>query len=240
MSHKSQLPRPAAEPVTVPHPQDQTVQPEHLRTQLLEVQEQERARLAKDIHGGPVQELSSILFQLNMMQQMGMDDGQREMIEPLKDSLKTAIAELRRYIHWLRPASLHHFGLQPALRTTTEQYQVQYPDIKFALIINSEDRPSSSVEVGLFRIFQQTLQNAVQHAAARNIMIRLLYQPDAIRLEIEDDGEGFNLTSECDALIRDGKLGLFIARQQALALGSSLDISTQPGEGTRVRISLPT
>lgn len=205
-----------------------------LRLHLLQIQEVERGRLARDLHGGPIQELSALLFQLNFM-----PTGDPETTEALKQNLKTAIAGLRHHIHWLRPASLHHFGLQPALRTTLELYEAKHPEIKFALLINNEARQPVNVEVGLFRIFQQALQNVIEHANAHHVLVRFLCNADRVRMEIEDDGVGFQPPARWEDLLAEEKVGLFSAMQHAQALGSSLEINAQPGAGTRIRISLP-
>ncbi len=206
-----------------------------LRAQILQIQELEQGRLAQSLHGGPIQDLSALLFQLNFLQA-----GNPEAAEAVKQSLKTAIADLRQHIHWLRPASLHHFGLQPALRTTVELYATKHQEIKFALLINNETRQPVPVEVGLYRIFQQAMQNIVDHANAHNVLVRFLCDADRVRLEIEDDGVGFQPLPCWEDLLAQGKIGLFSAVQQALALGSPLEIYSQPDAGTRIGIALST
>jgi two-component system, NarL family, sensor histidine kinase DegS len=224
-----------------------TEQNQKLKTEFAETRrwlvhsyEQEYSSLARNLHGGPIQELSSLLFDLNLLYEIVQEEDGRELVETLRENLKTAVRNLRRFIQELRPASLSHFGLQTAIRTYVENFQTEHEDIKIAFTFNSEERlEPPDAEPVLYRILQYTLENVVRHAQARNVLIRLNYQPEAARLEVEDDGIGFETEENWGDFARQDRLGLFLAREQARVLGGAVTVKSTPGKGTLVRTTIP-
>jgi two-component system, NarL family, sensor histidine kinase DegS len=224
-----------------------TDQNQKLRTQFADTRrwlvhsyEQEYSVLARNLHGGPIQELSSLLFDLNLLYGMVQEEAGREIVETIRENLKTAVRNLRRFIQELRPASLSHFGLQTAIRTYVENFQAEHADIKIAFILNSEERlEPPDAEHALYRILQYALENVVRHAQARNVLIRLSYQPEAARLEVEDDGIGFETEENWGDFARQDRLGLFLAREQARVVGGAVTVESTPGKGTLVRTTIP-
>lgn len=209
-----------------------------VRARLLQVQEQERTTLAKDLHGGPIQELSSLLFELNLLQQFTQDAAGKEIVDSIKKNLKTAIGNLRYTINELRPASLYHFGLQPAIRTYADTLTKEHSHLNIGIVINSEDRLPTQIELALFRILQAALRNVVKHAQAQSLLIRLLWNETYVRFEVEDDGVGFTVPSQWDDLAQEGKMGLYIVAQQVNTLGGELLLRSAPDAGTLLRVTL--
>jgi signal transduction histidine kinase len=206
----------------------------------LRSQEEERSKLARDLHGGPIQELSSLLFEINILERMLDDEDCTAVVVGLRENLKSSIRSLRKFINALHPPALSHFGLQPAIRSYVEQLQAEHVDLKIALVLNSEERlPNSEVEWMLYRVLQQIVQNVVDHAQARNLLIRLRIDEHEIRLEVEDDGIGFQAPAQNTDLLTQEQMGLFTVRMRIETFGGALKIRSAPGQGTAIQVMIP-
>jgi signal transduction histidine kinase len=222
--------------------QNERIQSELANTRrwLIQSYEQDFSTIARDLHGGPIQELSSLLFDLNILQDAVQDEASREIVTSLRENLKMAVRTLRRFIHDLRPASLAHFGLQTAIRTYVENFQTDHTGIKIAFFLSTEDRlQPPEVEHALYRILQHLLDNVIKHAQARNVLIRLHYQDDVARLEVEDDGIGFETEPDLITFVRQNRMGLFRAGEQAKMLAGAVTVESTPGKGALVRAMIP-
>lgn len=223
--------------------QEVTEENDQLRTKLaqtrhwlLDSQERERTELARALHGGPIQELSSLLFEINTLERMLDDEACTTIVTGIRDNLKASIRSLRKFINTLNPPALAHFGLQAAARSYVEQLQSEHPHLNIALFLKSEERiPNIQVEWALYRVLHEVAQNAVEHAQSRNLMIRLLANEQTARLEVEDDGVGFQLPFEEESFLAQNRMGLFNARMYIERCGGVLEIRTAPGQGATVR-----
>jgi signal transduction histidine kinase len=203
------------------------------------IRKEDEIALAKALHGGPIQELSSLLFEINLLLQRIQDKQINETVESLKKDLKSAIQHLRQFVNDLNSPALIHFGLQAAIRSTVEKFQSEHEDLHVALFIGIDQRlPNPDTEWILHRILQQLLQNAAEHAQARNLMIRLRRNGDRIELDVEDDGIGFELPS-WSTLLEQGQHGLFMAKIQTEIINGLFVINTQPGQGTKIQVKVP-
>ncbi|MBX2998937.1 MAG: hypothetical protein KF893_10540 [Caldilineaceae bacterium] len=227
----------------------QTLEQENksLQTKLAEIQywmlrsqEEERSRLATELHGGPIQELSSLLFEINTLERMLNSEECITVVVGLKDNLKSSIRSLRKFINTLHPPALAHFGLQPAIRSFVEQIQTEQVDLKIALFFSSEERlADSEVEWAIYRVLQECVQNVLDHAQAHNLMIRLRLDKREVRLEVEDDGIGFDVSLQDANLFARNQLGLFSARTRIETFGGVFHIRSAPGEGTTIHATVP-
>ncbi|MDB5803408.1 MAG: Histidine kinase [Betaproteobacteria bacterium] len=216
--------------------QQRTAQLDMLATHIQRVSENEKTMIARELHD----ELGSILTASKMdvawvRQHLGAEQG------PLADKLMRALKNLdqavqakRRIVENLRPTTLTTLGLVVALREHVEQateqngwqLQLDLPDERWKL---PED-----ASIALFRIAQESLNNAAKYAAAKNIRVRLEEEAGRVCLLVEDDGRGFRPE---DA--RPRSHGLAGMRQRMMGLSGSLEVVSQPGQGTQVRATLP-
>jgi two-component system sensor histidine kinase DegS len=204
-------------------------------------QEIERARLARELHDGPVQNLI-VLGQRAEMAQRWVEKNQSEQanqaLAELRRTERDTVAELRRIISALRPIYLEDLGFVPAL----EMLVRQYADLTDAeLHLEKRDpvcRMPSEIELAAYRVAQEALRNAIQHAQAMHITIRVQCQPDILRLTVTDDGVGFVLPSQPQDLTRAGHFGLLGMQERITQLGGTFHIDTAPGLGTSVTASL--
>lgn len=209
---------------------------------MTEGQEAERARLARELHDGPVQELIALGQRAEMAQRLverGEKDEAEALLEELREAELATVEELRRLIGALRPSYLEDLGFIPALdmlvRQTAEQTSAQVGLEKAC----ADQRLSPEVELAAYRIAQEALNNAVQHAQAQTITVHVRCDSEGLTLSVIDDGVGFELPSRPDLLTQAGHFGLMGMRERATLLGGAFRVNTAPGEGTRVTVTLP-
>jgi signal transduction histidine kinase len=196
---------------------------------LLEGQEIERKRLARELHDETGQALASILLGLKSLErQVGP-----EAVSPIRELVGAALDDVRRLTVELRPPALDDFGLASALERlaslVTERSGI---DIQVSI------RPSVAIppdqETALYRIVQEALTNVVKHAEATSVSVIVTSSGDAVRAVIEDDGIGFDPKT-----VREGALGLVGIRERALLLGGRFELESSPGAGTTILVELP-
>jgi two-component system sensor histidine kinase UhpB len=205
-------------------------------------QEAERSRLARELHDGPVQELIALGQRAEMAQRsLRRDDTDRAqvLLGELLCAERETVQELRRMIGALRPIYLEDLGLLPALEMLVQQAAARTPARVRLEQEGSVERFVPEVELAAYRIAQQALNNAVQHAQAQIIVLSIRCDSDSCTLAVTDDGIGFTPPQRPDRLTQAGHFGLVGMRERATQLGGSLQIRTAPGAGTQVTAQLP-
>ena len=200
---------------------------------MLKGQEDERSRLAKDLHDGLGGLLSGVKFSLsNMKDNLIVTPDNMAVFERSLDMIDTSIKELRRVAHNMMPEMLTKFGLDEALReycnsiNTTKLLKVKYQSL------GMEARLDKSVEIIIYRIVQELLNNTMKHAAATEAFVQLIREGNRLNVVVEDSGKGFDAS-----LIENNKgAGLANVRSRVDYLKGQLDIHAEPGKGTLVNI----
>jgi two-component system NarL family sensor kinase len=207
---------------------------ERFATRTVEAQELERRRLAGEIHDGISQRLVSLWYHLLAAEDaVGTPDAVRRELATAKELATEALAEARAAITGLRPFILDDLGLGPGLeslgRTLTEvEVEVEVEPVVLP----------PHVEVALYRIAQEALQNVVKHAEATTVLIRLAAGDDGVHLVVSDDGRGFDEETVADAEDRHS-YGLVGIRERAELIGASLALASRPGTGTTIEVVVP-
>ncbi len=161
-------------------------------------------------------------------------------LEAMQAVLRQVIRTLRNAAAELRPPALAPFGLEKAIRSHVEQFQAIYPELKLELELMADGQTlPERVRLALFRICQETLNNIVRHARAQRVWIRLRLEAQQIVLEVQDDGQGFEVPQRWLELARQGHLGLVGISERAEAIGGRLQIISAPGAGARIRVVVP-
>ncbi len=209
-----------------------------LSRRLVEVQEAERTRLARELHDETGQALSSLLLSLSMLKQEAEDP---QAIGTRIASLEAMVGEMMENLHRLatnlRPAALDSLGLIPALEQYFETFSEQYGiHVAFETVgLTPEDRLLPEVETALYRIFQEAFTNVVRHAQASHVDVILERRGDRVVAIIEDNGVGF----DAERARRSGRLGLFGMQERAEMLGGRLTIESAAGTGTTLYVEVP-
>ncbi len=196
---------------------------------------EERQRLARDLHDSVSQALYGIALGVQTAQELlGRDPGRTgEPLNYVGQLAEVALAEMRALIFELRPESLEKEGLVAALRKQVAAFRARYAIAVDETLVAEPSAPLD-VKEALYRIAQEALHNAGKHALARRVDVRLEQRAEALVLEIGDDGRGFDAGQDFP-----GHLGLRSMRERALRLGGRVDVASAPGQGTRIRATIP-
>ena len=201
---------------------------------IVNAQELERRRLARELHDETGQALSSILLGLKALEERVESDEARLAVSGVRELVVSTLHDVRRLAVELRPTVLDDFGLVPALARLAETFGTQTGiGVRFESGLPDERLPAE-VETALYRIVQESLTNIVKHSRARNISLVLVRKPGAVAAVIEDDGEGFDPAS-----VRDGGFGLLGMRERIGLLDGRLQIESVDGGGTTIVAEVP-
>jgi signal transduction histidine kinase len=207
--------------------------------QLLRSREEERARLARELHDGPIQTLVGLNLQVGMaLSQEASGSPMNEVLSGARAEVRYLLGELRQVCAELRPPMLDTLGLNAALRALAEEWSAQH-DISVRLELPLDDSLRSlpdEVAVNLYRVAQEGLSNVAHHAQAGQVAIRLTWKGPHLALSIRDDGRGFTVPQTLHDLAAGGHFGLVGIQERADLIGGQLTIRSAPGEGTTVRV----
>jgi two-component system NarL family sensor kinase len=206
-------------------------------------QTEERNRLAREIHDTIAQDFTAIAFQLEaadaLLFQQVEPERVRKNVAAALDLARKGLEEARRSVFDLRAAPLEGRTLREALTALTAEANAKNPPtVSFFSAAPIAEPLPSAVEVGLYRIAEEALQNALRHSAAAHVTIRLEALPDKIRLTVLDDGRGFDLEGDSHERA-SGRFGLVGMRERTRLLGGGFHVESTPGTGTRITAELP-
>jgi PAS domain S-box-containing protein len=208
---------------------------------IIQAQEEERQRIARELHDSTLQSLVLIYRQLDALGAGGahLPASVREELSDVRRQTEGIAAELRRFCRDLRPSILDDLGLAPALRWLVSDLE-QRTGIRGQFVVSQlERRLSPDEELGLFRIAQEALRNVERHADARSVTVMLACDESAVRLTVQDDGKGIRGSDTIPRSALGGKLGLLGMQERARLLDGILEIVTAPGCGTCVQVAIP-
>lgn len=206
-----------------------------LLAHLVNAQEAERRRIAAEIHDDAVQVVTALGLRLGLLALRVADPELQAMVAAAEEAASEAAASLRGMMFDLRPPSLQHGDLVPALEELRMRFR---QDWDFDWTIDSElvEEPPAELRVALFRVAQEALTNARKHARATRVRVRLENREGGVLLEVHDDGTGFDPDREDS---RIGHLGLVSMRERVELAAGWWRIDSAPGEGTTVRAWVP-
>jgi signal transduction histidine kinase len=202
-------------------------------------QEEERRRLARELHDDTIQSLIA-LNQRIQLAQLALDNhpAATKLVEVQQLAGQT-IEDVRRFVRALRPIYLEDLGLKPALEMLVRDTG-QTLNIPLRFAGSGRDRRlAPEIEVAFYRMAQEALSNVARHAQASQASVRLDFAPESVRLLIEDDGAGFDLPESPAAMAAQGHFGLLGIYERAELIGAHLEVQSAPGSGCRLSITLP-
>jgi len=207
----------------------------------VEAIDEERRRIAQEIHDGVAQDMAALRMRTTVWHDL-VDTNPAQMhaeLDELQTILDAGIGNMRRAIFALRPVALDEVGLFQALHQLVADFENQYQVYVDLRITGPEERLPSKLELPLFRVAQEALHNVGKHAQASLIWLAVdLRRDNEIRLAIRDNGQGFDPAS-LEGAVRGGHLGLKQMRERVEAAQGTLEIKSQPGQGTQVQVVLP-
>lgn len=207
---------------------------------VMRAQESERARLAHDLHDGTIQNLIALAQRIQLLKAtIPVPAAAQERLEALLAHAQFMIEDVRRISHSLRPIYLEEAGLVSALERLTWQVDElsaqQTPPVRISFECSGDvPRLSADVELALFRITQEAINNALRHAGARHVRVSLTASSHTLSLTISDDGSGF----APPLLNKPDGLGLFGIRERAISIDAQHDVVSSPGKGVRITVTV--
>lgn len=213
---------------------------DHLLSRVNTAHEEERARIARELHDSVAQSLLKIIYTAGFALDFLKEDPHLavEEIEEVQQRAKDCLRELRAIMSNLRPTSLDILGLKETIQRYAEQFEEEYA-ITTTVDLQGLDSLSPSVELAVFRILQEELTNVRKHSNADSVKIKTEKRDEDLFLIVEDDGVGFDPEAIAAEQESGKHLGLVAIRERAELLGGEMTIDSEPGRGTRITVRIP-
>ena len=213
------------------------------KERMVEVQEEARKKLARDLHDGPTQSVAAMAMRINLARRMMTKDVKQATDELVKveELAHRTTKEIRHMLFTLRPLILESQGLNAALEAMAEKLRETFTQ---NVLINVDEKILEDVEMGkqgvIFYIIEEATNNARKHANATHVWVRLRpFETGIALLEIEDDGLGFDVAAVNKSYDKRGSLGMVNLRERAELVNGLLNIDSAPGKGTRIQVYIP-
>jgi PAS domain S-box-containing protein len=209
----------------------------HLSRRLVEVQEEERRRIARELHDNVGQSLTALTISLEGVSHLVKQDAPRSKIAEIQELTKNLIAEVNALSVELRPRVLDDLGLIPGLLSLFSRFSTQTGvEIDFKHTGIKRKRVTPEIEISAYRIIQEALTNVVRHAGVKTASVRLQVEADMLWIQVQDEGKGFDLQQ---AMKAEDSMGLLSMTERAGQVGGRLEVETAPAEGTLITCQLP-
>jgi signal transduction histidine kinase len=211
-----------------------------LARQVISAQEEERKRLAQELHDEAGQALTALKFSLSLLQNDLPEEpagtpsvrSYRQQVQAAIDLTEETMKQLRLLSHGLRPPALSHFGLNLTLKEFCQDFSAR---IQVPIAYTGEELPAvpDAVSISFYRFLQEALTNIAKHAEASEVQVTLSYDGKAISLEVIDDGKGFDPATKLSSNRPEG-IGLLGMQERFRILNGDCQIESAPGKGTRL------
>jgi two-component system sensor histidine kinase DegS len=204
---------------------------------IIKAQEEERRRVAREIHDGPAQAMANVVFRAEVCERLIDTDLQRAKNElrDLREQVRLCLKETRKIIFDLRPMTLDDLGLVPTVRRLLDTMKERTGMISEVKVMGEEKRLDTHFEISLFRIIQEALNNVEKHAKAVSVVVKLEFRSGFATAVIEDDGVGFDAAT-CPGAESFGLMGM---KERIGLLGGEVNVKSSPGKGTQVYARVP-
>ncbi len=208
---------------------------------MVEAQEEERKRVSKELHDGINQMLAATKYRIHALRSLTPPDAQGigRSADAISADLDKTIDEVKRISHALHPKVLDDLGFLSAVRNLLEECRLRSG---LRIEENFDDLPAHlphDIELGVFRIIQESLHNIEKHAAARSVSVEVRRIASSLCLSIKDDGAGFDPADADRSGNRRSGLGLTTMRERAILMSAVLEIQSVPGKGTTITLTIP-
>jgi signal transduction histidine kinase len=211
------------------------------KERIVEIEEDARKKLARDLHDGPTQSIAAIAMRLNYVRILLNRDPTKvnEELGNIEDLARRTTKEIRQMLYTLRPIILETQGLTAALEQYLEKLK-ETDAISYHLEAQPiEDELNLDVQGGIFYILQEAITNARKHARPRNVWVRMGIRDSSFVAQVEDDGSGFDVAGVQERYDERGSLGMINLHERTELLGGRIRIESAPGKGTRVTLTVP-
>ncbi|UCH43139.1 MAG: sensor histidine kinase [Dehalococcoidales bacterium] len=209
-------------------------------SEITKAQEEERKRISRELHDDTAQTVARLGLDIDYLIGSGEQPYEElnRQLEELRNRTDDLLEGIRRFSHDLRPIVLDETGLVGALNWLIDDLKARYESDVSLEVTGNPRRLLTDAELVLFRIAQEALQNISKHSQATRVLINLDFGQDNVILSISDNGQGFNLVEKLGDYVYLGKLGLIGMQERAKLLNGNLEIQSEPGEGTSIRVAV--
>lgn len=208
-------------------------------TQILAAQEQERKRIARELHDETSQVLTSLLISLKILEETISNEAARQQMEETRSLVHQTLRAIRNLSIDLRPSALDDLGLVPALRWYLKEYQQKCKvEVEFSAS-PFKGRLPPEIETTIYRIVQEALTNTAKYAQATKVGVSVVETEEGVRATVSDDGKGFDAQTLLKLPWQERGLGLAGMHERAALLDGALLIHTEPGKGTTIDVTIP-
>ncbi len=205
---------------------------------IIRSQEMERQRIAREIHDGPAQAIANVVLRLDIVKKVFEKnrDAVPDELRKMKEISQHALNEIRGFIFDLRPMTLQDLGLAATIKRVINS-MAAHNETEINYIHEGEERElDPDLKLAIFRIAQESLSNMRKHSKAKSCWVHLKYFDDKVILIVEDDGVGYDKSKLEDSQRKYVSFGILGMRERADDIGASLDLSSEPGHGTKVTL----
>lgn len=205
---------------------------------LIQSQEAERRRIARDLHDGPAQNLAGMMIRLDLIQHLWDNDVKRiyEEIDNIKQMASESLADIRRLMFDLKPSLMHEDNFSTTLSEFFRDYGTKYDlDIDF-VVFGAAKKYELSIEIALLRMVQEAITNIRKHSGAKQVLVKMEDKGRSLVLVVKDEGRGFDLDRAAGKSESYGIIGM---KERVELLGGEVEIISAPGKGTQVMITVP-
>lgn len=208
---------------------------------IIKAQEQERQRVSREIHDGPAQTMANIVLKAELCERLiDLDIAKaKEQLNLLKSIVRDSLKDIRRIIYDLMPMSLDDLGLIPTIQRLILNFEKE-SNINVDFLVNSKGEVKESIiQLTIFRIIQEALNNIKKHSKATSVTIRLDIGLEKIYVMIIDNGIGFDVNEKVDSLNTQSGFGLYSIRERVDLLKGKININSEVGKGTKINVVIP-
>ena len=213
------------------------------KERMVEVQEETRKKLARDLHDGPTQSVAAMAMRINLVRRMMQKNPKdaADELQKIEELAHRTTKEIRHMLFTLRPLILESQGLNAALQAMAEKSRETFTQ---NVIVNVDESVLENMEMGkqgvIFYIIEEAVNNARKHASAAHVWVRLhTFENEIALLEIEDDGIGFDVSAVNKSYDKRGSLGMVNLRERSELVTGLLNVDSAPGKGTRIQVYIP-
>ncbi|MGR6837109.1 sensor histidine kinase [Syntrophomonas erecta] len=217
---------------------DEVYRKQQMEIWIIESQEAERRKIAREIHDGPAQSLASMLIRLDLVARMITNEQKnvQQELSDIKEIGQESLTDIRRIMFDLKPALVNDECFSTALKEYFNDYEAKYNfDIEFVQL-GQEDKYDLAVELGLYRMVQEAITNVRKHAGVNKALVKMEDSGKNLTLIIKDEGQGFDINRMANRQESYGILGM---KERVKLFGGQLDIKSSPGAGTQIIITVP-
>lgn len=211
---------------------------QQLLKETINIQENERRRIASDIHDEVVSQIVGALYELEGCMQIGCEEELDERLQLLKQLLNGAVDSMRTSIYNLWPATLDHMGLPSAIQELFK-HQEELTGLRHRIsVIGEPYQLAPPTQIAAYRIVQEAINNSSRHSSGRQIDLLINYNPQKVYIEICDDGNGFDVEKVLSSPVAC-HFGLIGMQERAQSIGGNLEINSEPGKGCKITLDIP-